>query len=243
MLVAARNEADIIAMSGVSPADFSEPVTLPAWTPPSASELTATDLPADTESVDLQAWVTLGSAKAPGANNVTVTPTAGRATLTSSLAAPAGTGIEAWVDAKRAGYAKQAAILLRPYVADLAIDTSDVFMSWVTTPTFDVATRTLSWTMDGTDAADFTVTTIALRRDGVTFRWSAAFVPRDTESRSPCCPHPGTTTTPRWATRPHTTRRSFARGVRVDAGPFAVSSVYNSSSLAHPSTSPPPSPR
>lgn len=172
VVVAATDTGTILGTLAANGVDSTASITLTGPYPsPAAFEMEVEGVSADAEMVALEAHHAAGLARNYANISGEGVPSAGRFQVSGMVADVDGTEIAVRVTPARAGYLSPVAWLRRPYAADISVDMSSINMPWITAPTFDIATRSVTWTEDGDGTIDAVVASPNFRRDGVEFFW------------------------------------------------------------------------
>lgn len=193
VIVAAMGPDSVLGVVGAPMVDTTSAVALAGpWVVPTPVELAATGLDASTEEVMLEAWHAMGAARVPGGTYGTGVASAGRFQLSGEMAQMEGLSYQLWVGQWREGFLGTTSFLRRPASADLSVDVSGLAMGWLTDPTLDPATGTVSWTQEGSGKVDAMLAIPYLQRGEDTFGWTVGVAPESTSITLPVLPEPWT---------------------------------------------------
>lgn len=197
VVVAATATGMLLGTLAADGVDSASAITLAGpYVSPSAFELEVEGLNDDTDEVSLEAWHAVGAARVPTYLGDTGTPSAGRFQTTGMIADVDGAGLAIRVSQNRTGYLSQSAWVRQPYSADVSVSVSGITMPWVTAPTFDIASRTVSWTEDGSGTIAAVVGSPVFRRGGVVFLWAVSAAHDGDSITLPLLPAPWTAYNP-----------------------------------------------
>lgn len=193
VLVAARLNGVVQGVVAAAGVDTSAAVVLDGpYVAPAAFELTVAGIDADSESVAVDVWHALGTAKVPASGAEGLLPSAGRVQHNGSFAPYTDAEANIWVYQERSGYLRQTAERRVPFASDLSVDVAAISLPWITTPVFNPAERSVRWTTDGAGEVDGVLTLPVIERGGVTFTWLVSAVPDAAELVFPLLPAPWT---------------------------------------------------